>query len=290
MTHRVGSAGLAALLITLSPLGAAATSGPIHLQDFRALVRIESPSFSPNGSRIAFLTVQADFAHDRYDATLRVMNAAGGGERVLVSGMRGVQSPSWSPDGLTLAFIADASDGTSQIYTVPAAGGTPVQLGHAPNGIEQFAWSPDGQTMAFVTPDASPLSAADRSAHHDLFTISDDDYLIQEPPAPSHIWLLSVRSGQARQLTRGTTSVLEAPPPFGGGVSAPSWSADGAWLVYTQQANAHDADTDSTRIVAVNVATGDEHPLTGERSYEYLRASRRAATPWRGCFPTARGR
>jgi len=270
MTHRVGSAGFAALLVALSPLGAAASPGPIHLQDFRALVRIESPSFSPDGRQLAFLTVQADFVHDRYDATLRVMNTAGGGERALVSGMHGVQSPSWSPDGRTLAFIADASDGTSQLYTVPAAGGAPAQLGHAPNGIEQFAWSPDGQSVAFVTPDPSPLSAADRSAHHDLFTISDDDYLIQEPPVASHIWLLSVRSGRARQLTRGTTSVLEAPPPFGGGASAPSWSADGAWLVYTQQANAHDADTDSTRIVAVNLATGEEHPLTGERSYEYV--------------------
>jgi len=272
MTYRVGPTWLSGALIALSPLMLSATPGPIHLRDYRALVRISSPRFSPDGKEIAFLTVRSDFVHDRYDATLRVVDASGGEGRVLVRGIQGLNSPEWSPDGGTLAFIATVDGQSPQIYTVPAAGGTPEQLGDAPNGVEQFAWSPDGQTVAFVTPDDSPLSAADRRTHHDLFEIHDDDYLIQEPPVPSHVWLLSVKTGQARQLTHGTTSVLEAPPPFGGGVSAPSWSADGQWLVYTQQANADDGDTDSTRVMAVSVATGEEHPLTDKHTDEYMPA------------------
>ncbi len=270
MTYRVGSVCLSGVLIALSPLMLSATPGPIHLRDYRALVRIASPRFSPDGKEIAFLTVRADFVHDRYDATLRVMNTSGGGQRVLVRGMQDLTEPRWSPDGRMIAFIAVGAGGGPQIYTVPVAGGTPEQLGAAPNGVEQFAWSPDGQTVAFVTPDDSPLSAADRRTHHDLFEIHDDDYLIQEPPVPSHVWLLTVKTGQTRQLTHGTTSVLEAPPPFGGGMSAPSWSADGQWLVYTQQVNADDGDTDSTRVVAVRVATGEEHPITDRHTDEYM--------------------
>lgn len=259
---------LSAILLTLVPMVAWAAT-PIQLKDYRALVRIDSPRFSPDGKQIAFLTVRSDFVHDRYDATLRVMNTIGGRSHMLVRGMRDLKMPRWSPDGKTLAFIAKVGKRKAQIYTVPAAGGTPKELSDANNGVQQFAWSPDGSTIAYVTPDDSPISKKDQRTHHDLFTIHDDDYLINKPPVPSHIWLLAVKNGKAHQLTHGSTSVLEAAPPFGGGVSAPAWSADGHWIVYTQQANADDSDSDRTRIVAVNVASGDEHPITDKLSYKY---------------------
>jgi dipeptidyl aminopeptidase/acylaminoacyl peptidase len=262
---------LSALVLALAPVVASAAR-PIQLQDFRALVRIDSPQFSPDGKRIAFLTVRPDMVHDRYDATLRVMDTAGGHEHALVRGMRDLKMPRWSADGRTIAFIAKVGKHKPQIFTIPAAGGTPVELGDAPNGVQQFSWSPDGKTIAYVTPDNSPIGKMERRFHHDLFTIHDDDYLINRPPVPSHIWLLTVNSGKARQLTHGVTSVLENAPPFPpfGGITAPAWSADGHWIAYTQQANADDSDSDRTRIVAVNVATGEEHPVTGKHSYEYV--------------------
>ncbi|HLI17881.1 MAG TPA: S9 family peptidase [Rhodanobacteraceae bacterium] len=261
--------GIACLLLILVPLAAAAAAPRIQLQDYRALIRIGSPQFSPDGSELAFLTIRSDFVHDRYDATLRVMDTGGKQSRIVVQGMQDLDSPRWSPDGRTLAFIAKVSEEAPQIYTVPAAGGTPEQLGDAPNGVEQFAWSPDGTTIAFVTPDDSPLNAKDRRTHHDLFMIHDDDYLVDKPAVPSHIWLLSVKDGKAHQLTHGSTSVLETAPPIGGNVSSPVWSADGRSIVYTQQANGDDADSDKTRIVVVNAATGAEHPVTDKHSYEY---------------------
>ena len=260
---------LPAVLLALASCGAPAAARPIRLTDFRMLVRIASPRFSPDGKQIAFLTVRSDFVHDRYDATLRVIAAAGGEPRTLVSGIRELQMPRWSPDGRTLAFLGGVGTRKAQIYTVAAAGGTATELGDAPNGVEQYAWSPDGRTIAYVTPDDSPLSAGDRRTHHDLFTIHDDDYLVKKAAVPSHIWLLTVKTGKARQLTRGPTSVLEAAPPFGGSASAPSWSADGHWIVYTRQADANDSDSDRTAVVAVNVASGEERPLSAQRTYEY---------------------
>ncbi len=270
MKGRLAFVCLPAVLLALCPLVAPAASRPIGLTDLRMLQRIASPRFSPDGKQIAFLTVRPDFVHDRYDATLRVIPAAGGRPRRIVVGMRSLEMPRWSPDGRTLAFLAKVGGRKRQIYTVPAVGGTPTELGDAPNGVQQYAWSPDGSTIAYVTPDNSPLSAKDRRTHHDLFTIHDDDYLVDRPPVPSHIWLLSVKSGKARQLTYGSTSVLENAPPFGGGTSAPSWSASGRWIVYARQADAYDSDSDRTTVVAVNVASGEEHPLTAERSYEYV--------------------
>ncbi|MGH8370012.1 MAG: hypothetical protein ACRESC_03430, partial [Gammaproteobacteria bacterium] len=108
---------LSAALLALSPLATSAAAKPISLQDYRALLRIESPRFSPDGKQIAFLTVQQDFAHDRNDATLRMMNTAGGKSRILVQGMLDLNSPRWSPDGHALAFIATAGKQKAQIYT-----------------------------------------------------------------------------------------------------------------------------------------------------------------------------
>jgi dipeptidyl aminopeptidase/acylaminoacyl peptidase len=272
MKGRLAFICLPAALLALASLAAAAAPRPIGLTDLRMLLRISSPRFSPDGKQIAFLTVRSDFVHDRYDSTLRVIPTAGGEPRALVEGMRDLDMPRWSPDGRTLAFTAVVDGRKPQIYTVPAAGGTPTELGDAPNGVEQYAWSPDGSTIAYVTPDDSPLSAKDRRTHHDLFTIHDDDYLVDEPPVPSHIWLLSVKTGKAHQLTYGSTSVLETAPPITppeGGITAPSWSADGRWIVYTRQADANDSDSDRATVVAVSAASGAEHPLTAQVAYEY---------------------
>lgn len=270
MIHRCRSLFLPALLLALAPWLASAASAPAKLQDFRQLVRIGSPRFSPGGERIAFLTDRPDFIHDRYDATLRVIDRRGGKARVLAPSLHDITMPRWSPDGRTLAFIARVGAQEPQIYTVAARGGTPEQRSHAPRGVEQFAWSPDGERMAFVTPDPSPIGADARRTHHDLFDIHNVNYLSTTPSVPSHLWLLRLGSGKSSQLTHGSTSVLETAPPFGGGVSAPSWSADGRWIVYTRQADAYDSDSDRTSIVAVDVTNGHEHALTGKHRYEYV--------------------
>ena len=71
-------------LLALAPCDASAAARPVSLTDFRMLLRISSPQFSPDGQQIAFLTVRPDFVHDRYDATLRVMPTVGGEPRTLV--------------------------------------------------------------------------------------------------------------------------------------------------------------------------------------------------------------
>ena len=198
-----------ALSLACLPLAAFAAGRPITLGSFRALVRIDSPQFSPDGEKIAFLTERADFVHDRYDSTLRVIEGVGGHSRALVRGLKDLGMPRWSPDGRSIDFLATVG-GRREVYCVPAGGGTPRELTDAPNGVEQFAVSPDGSTVAYVTPDDSPVSARDRRTHHDLFVIHDDDYQSNAQAVPSHLWLLALASGKTRQLTRGRTSVLQA--------------------------------------------------------------------------------
>ncbi len=260
---------IASALGLLVSFGAQASPAPLTLRDFRTLVRFGTPHFSPHGERIAFRSIRADFVHDYWHATLRVVSAQGGPSRALVRSMGDLTMVRWLPGGRDIAFIARVEHEAPQVYEVPAGGGTPHALTDAPNGVEQFAVSPNGHTLAYVTPDDSPISARRRRTHHNLFVIHDDDYLIDRPPVPSEIWLLPLGGGAPRQLTHGPGSVLETPPPFGGGITAPSWSADGQWIVYTRQADADDSDSDRTTIMAVNVASGAERRVGAHRNNEY---------------------
>src|SRR5690349_13790646 len=79
---------LLALFLACAPLGALAAARTIRLTDFRTLLSITSPLFSPDGKQIAFVTERPDFQDDRYDATLRVIDVDGGHSRVLAHGMR----------------------------------------------------------------------------------------------------------------------------------------------------------------------------------------------------------
>jgi hypothetical protein len=133
--------------------------GDIHVVDLftgetRQLTRdgiSDSPSWSPDGSRIAFVRRGA----------LHVMNADGTNEILVVENRVGYGSVSWSPAGNAIAFdrcgtgcgvyVVDVLDGTTEPRMVVAEGRLP-------------AWSPDGAQIAFinaagslelVTPDGS---------------------------------------------------------------------------------------------------------------------------------------
>lgn len=54
MKHRLGLIWLPAVLLALVPVVSRADGKTLHLTDFRTLVRISSPRFSPDGEQIAF--------------------------------------------------------------------------------------------------------------------------------------------------------------------------------------------------------------------------------------------
>ena len=65
MLRRFVLALIPALVLAVLLLGALAKAGPVQLSDFRALIRLGSPRFSPDGKKIAFITRRADYIHER---------------------------------------------------------------------------------------------------------------------------------------------------------------------------------------------------------------------------------
>lgn len=241
---------------------------PIDLSAFNSLVSVYAPRVSPNGREIAFLESRRDLAHDRNETTLCLISSTGGTIRVLTHASSGISDPRWSPAGNAIAYIDSGSDKQDQVFVISPAGGMPRQVTHAANGVEQYAWSPDGTRFAFVTPDNEPNATAAKKGD-DLFQIHNDGYRIDKPAVSSHLWLVSSSGGTARRLTRGSWSVLEAAPPFVGTTSDPSWSHDGRYITFTQQADSDNSDSDRTKIAILDLHTGTVRAATTHPKYEY---------------------
>lgn len=119
------------------------------------LGRGRSPSWSPNGTKIAFAKPE------RGSSDIYVMNADGSNARAITSGLE-ADSPDWSPDGTKIAFeTVSAETGGSRIATVRADGSNLVVL---PGGGDDYSpsWSPDGSKLVFtnIVLDAEILVAA----------------------------------------------------------------------------------------------------------------------------------
>ena len=105
---------------------------------------IMSPSWSPDGSRLAYVSF------DQKKPIVVVQNLAQGTTRVVANFRGNNSAPAWSPDGRFLA-VALSKDGLTQIYRIPATGGEAQRLTDSPGIDTQPAFSPDGQWIAFTS-------------------------------------------------------------------------------------------------------------------------------------------
>jgi Tol biopolymer transport system component len=125
-----------------------------------------APAWSPDGRRIAFVTVAcAQWCNGPLEA--HVMNADGGGQRNLSRewGLEGAPAsifsagfPVWSPDWRRVAFVQERGvyrrypvhGRYSDIYVMNADGSGRRRLTQSPQNDGDPVWSPDGGRLAFV--------------------------------------------------------------------------------------------------------------------------------------------
>jgi len=247
------------LFALLASPRAAAQARPFAPDDLAALVRLSEPEISPDGRAIAFLAARADYAANRYDTQLIVHDIATGGERVLVARRPGLGRPRWAPQGDAIGFLASV-DGRPQVLVVRLASDEPQVVTRAPAGVHDFAWRPDGGAIAYI---ASDTAHAPTERGNDAFEVGNDDYLTTAPPAPAHLWLVSLATGAASRLTQGDWSVATSLA-----TSPISWSADGRTIAFVRFATPHSGDTDQSAVWLVDVATGATRGLTGRTARE----------------------
>jgi dipeptidyl aminopeptidase/acylaminoacyl peptidase len=117
-----------------------------------------SPTFSPDGSQVAF---QWDGEKGKYDVYVTLVGSSE--SRQLTTDPDDDIAPSWSPDGLHIAFLRrdTRESGGGRIYLTSPLGGPELKVSGF-LAIGPVAWTPDGRYLAVTHSQPASLT---RSAH-----------------------------------------------------------------------------------------------------------------------------
>jgi dipeptidyl aminopeptidase/acylaminoacyl peptidase len=156
---------------------------------FRDLVVVGSPSWSPDGNRIVFSSIDRSGNQDLY-----LFDVRGEGLARITNDLYDDRDPAWSPDGRRIAFSSDRTPygpkGRYNLFTIDTTGADLryVTFGDATDLAP--AWSPDGRRLAFT---------------------SDVDGV-------NNIWTIDMTAAEGRRSMRRVSSFLtsSSDPAWGG--------------------------------------------------------------------------
>jgi dipeptidyl aminopeptidase/acylaminoacyl peptidase len=179
--------------------------------------KFASPSWSPDGTRLAAIGSWHAEAGGAFNDDLWVIPAGGGDASNLTDGfdrsvgdsaMSDVYTPSstfpiWTKDGSQILFLASDS-GSTHIYGVDAGGSDPQRLTHGDQRVSGFSRSNNDESLAFISATAtSPGDIYVASMNGDnpsRITSLNEDILAQVAiPEPEEFWVASHADGQQIQ-------------------------------------------------------------------------------------------
>ena len=105
---------------------------------------IMSPSWSPNGQDVAYVSFETDLQR------IYIQNIATGQRRQITNYPNINSSPVWSPDGTKLAMVL-SKDGSPDIYVQDLNNNQLIRITDHPAIDTEPSWTPDGRHIVFMS-------------------------------------------------------------------------------------------------------------------------------------------
>jgi len=237
---------LALFLILCGSFARAQTKPGITAEDYLAFEFVSDPQISPDGQWVAYTVATIDQKANKRVSRIWIASVDGTHPTVpFTSDTTSSTSPRWSPDGRFLAFLSARDGARTQIWLLSRNGGEARRVSNLENGASNFEWSPDGTRFVCLTRTGPPPSKTSDVRHymHINYKFNDTGYFDEKR---SHIAIVDVRTGAARQITDGDNwNDLD-----------PHWSPDSTRIAFVSNRTGKEFDLDRNSDVWTISASG----------------------------------
>ncbi|MBI4467248.1 MAG: S9 family peptidase [Acidobacteria bacterium] len=242
----------------------------LTFKDMISLGRVSDPQMSLDGHWVAYVVDRYHLDTNGRSSSLWLASLPSGESRELTRPPQGKRdrSPRWSPDSKTLAFLSNRS-GSWQVWSISLEGGEAWQRTDLPVDLDGLLWSPDGAWWAVtaeVYPDCDNLECTKkRDEEKEKSRVQArlyDRLMVRHwnqwsEGKRSHVFVIPVAGGPARDLTPGDWSV----PPFLGGPHEYDFSPDGRRLAFARNLDKDEALSTNSDLWVVAVTGGPSTAL-----------------------------
>ena len=229
----------------------------LKIDDFSRIVHVTDPQITQDGEKLAFTVIRPMLKENRYKYEIWVVNLKTQETTYIISSRKKEHTPRWSPSGKKLIFISrrgfKRKDKGNAIYLTVLAG-EPRLVARRKEGFEQIKFLNENEIIA-LSP--TPIRKVDEEEDYvdirDLPPWFDKSGFIDE--YRTQIFLIDVRSGQTKQLTKSEGNITFIEP-----------SNTGDKIAYIKEVDWRNPLKTEVRIL--NIKTGEDYQVV-EPKYNF---------------------
>ena len=264
-------------LAAIACLSTAAQKRAVTIPDVYRITSVSGVGLSPDGKQLVYSAGNTSLKTLKSDRRIVVSRADGTAATDIITGEH-CYGPVWSTDGRDIYYVDQAPDTTMQLFAYSLSAKQSRQLTHYKLGVADGIVSPDGRYVAFSA-EVYPEFGADAQRTIDRRNSKDsgrvhahlaDSLLYRHwtqyaDGRVTHLMLCDLSTGEVRDLTPGTQTLLFTPS----GDRLFTFSPDSRELCYVSNHDRHPEASTNADLWLVGVSGGKARNITaGNKAWD----------------------